>query len=1022
MEIPQIVGNYKCQSLIIPDRLKDNISVPSYTNAVYYQENETEVLISEIVIYNNLFVPTTINGKLVTGFTNGYSPNLSGRYYPRAYLPADLYVDLYDKKGTPATFTYSYIENSDSISITGYIDGDTWIRGGTALEDLFNKPIDTIVLQSGLDRYGIDENRSKNIVTYQKDEESDTFKIIEIKQGGDEKSTVTIPESIGGIPVSRIEDTAIKEGVTSIIVPEKISVPSTVNAVKYTTNADGSFTVTSVSAAEGDSGNAEVKFPETIGNSKVETVIANEDVVVKVAETADKIIYKENEGNLTLTVVQKGTNNETVNVPDKIGENPVGTVIVKDGTAVEVPPAADKITYKEDENGKITVTDIQKGENNETVKVPEKIGENPVDSVLVKDEDKDKVDVPNSVGKITYTEDEGGNVTITSVTPATDESGKPKPVTIPDIIGGSEPKISDEVKETIKDIPHTHKTEEIPAVSATCTQPGLTAGAKCSLCGEVLTAQEEIPALGHSWDNGEVTTAATCTTDGEKTYTCTVCGATKTETVAKLGHTKVTIPSVAPTCTETGLTEGKKCSVCGEVQPDHTHIGGSATCTEKAKCEICGEEYGEFAAHSWNNGAIITAATCTANGEKAYTCTVCNATKTEAVAKSDHTEETVAAVAPTCITTGLTEGKKCSVCGTVIKAQETVTALGHNYVDGKCSVCGEVQPDHTHKGGSATCTEKAKCEICGQEYGELAAHSWNGGEVTTAATCTADGVKTYVCTACSATRTEMIPANGHEFKRGRCTVCGATDPNWKGTSSGGGGTSSGTEGGTSSDTSDNTSSDTSDIATRVDPSVKVIGVLSDDMKLSVEKSEISTEISAYLERNSEWSLAQCYDIDLYKNNVKINMSSSEIIICIEIPVQLRATGRVFAVLRVHNGDVEVLNDIDDSGETVTIKTDRFSQYALICKAILDDSSDTSGSSDTSDSSDSSDSSTSDSSASSDSSESSITESSDNSSETHDTSSTADDDNNNPNTGYMFSLLPVLLLAGGAMMFVKKSRK
>ena len=101
---------------------------------------------------------------------------------------------------------------------------------------------------------------------------------------------------------------------------------------------------------------------------------------------------------------------------------------------------------------------------------------------------------------------------------------------------------------------HTHTEEDIPAVAPTCTETGLTAGKKCSVCGEILVAQTE---------------------------------------VEKVAHTEETIPAKDATCTETGLTAGKKCSVCGEILVDqettekvaHTWVGDT--------CSVCGEVKGE---------------------------------------------------------------------------------------------------------------------------------------------------------------------------------------------------------------------------------------------------------------------------------------------------------------------------------------------------------------------------------------------------------------------------------------------
>ena len=113
--------------------------------------------------------------------------------------------------------------------------------------------------------------------------------------------------------------------------------------------------------------------------------------------------------------------------------------------------------------------------------------------------------------------------------------------------------------------PHTEV--EIPAVPATCTATGLTAGKKCSVCQTVLEEQKTTEKLPHT---EEIIPAvpATCTatglTEGKK---CSVCQTILEEqkTVEKLPHTIEILPAVAPTYSSTGLTEGKKCSVCNEI-------------------------------------------------------------------------------------------------------------------------------------------------------------------------------------------------------------------------------------------------------------------------------------------------------------------------------------------------------------------------------------------------------------------------------------------------------------------------
>ena len=125
----------------------------------------------------------------------------------------------------------------------------------------------------------------------------------------------------------------------------------------------------------------------------------------------------------------------------------------------------------------------------------------------------------------------------------------------------------------------------------------------CSVCGNVETA-------AHTWNDGEVTKAATCTEEGVMTYTCTACGATKTEPIAKTAHTwndgEVT---TAATCTEDGVMT-YTCTVCGET-----------------KTEVIP------AAHTWDEGKVTKEATTEEEGEKTFTCTVCDETKVEKIAK-----------------------------------------------------------------------------------------------------------------------------------------------------------------------------------------------------------------------------------------------------------------------------------------------------------------------------------------------------------------------------------------------------
>ena len=183
----------------------------------------------------------------------------------------------------------------------------------------------------------------------------------------------------------------------------------------------------------------------------------------------------------------------------------------------------------------------------------------------------------------------------------------------------------------------------------------------CSKCGYV-------NAEDHKWDKGSETKKATCKEEGVKTYTCTVCNATKTEAIPKTDD----------------------------------HVFGNLTAVDgnshKDTCSVCQKEITE--GHKWDSGKITKPATCKEEGEKTITCTGCKYTKTE-------------------------------------KLPKTTT---HTY--GAWQKIDENTHKHT-------------CSVCSKE--ETANHTWNSGTVTKKPTCKEEGVKTYTCTDCGATREEKLP-------------------------------------------------------------------------------------------------------------------------------------------------------------------------------------------------------------------------------------------------------------------------
>ena len=290
----------------------------------------------------------------------------------------------------------------------------------------------------------------------------------------------------------------------------------------------------------------------------------------------------------------------------------------------------------------------------------------------------------------------------------------------------------------------------------------------------------------HTYGSAVITKQPTCTSEGTKTKTCTQCGATVTETIAKLSHSYTTTV-VAPTCTADGYTL-HKCSVCGTSYKDSTT---------------------KATGHSYGNSVVTKQPTCTSEGTKTKTCTKCNATVTETIPKTSHKyADTV--VAPTCTANGYTL-HKCSVCGTSYK-DSTTKATGHSYGNSvvtkqptctsegtktkTCTKCNatvtETIPKTSHKYADTvvapTCTANGytlhKCSVCGTSYKDsttkATGHSYGNSVVTKQPTCTSEGTAIKTCTKCNATVTEKLPAKGHTAVTDKgypatCTTAGKTD-------------------------------------------------------------------------------------------------------------------------------------------------------------------------------------------------------------------------------------------------------
>ena len=175
---------------------------------------------------------------------------------------------------------------------------------------------------------------------------------------------------------------------------------------------------------------------------------------------------------------------------------------------------------------------------------------------------------------------------------------------------------------------------------------------------------------------------------------------------------------------ESNETEHWQVCTCGAVFHKAEHSGGTATCTEKAKCAVCGAEYGDVlghdfttswthddnmhwkqcsrcdkkddvSPHTWDNGTITTAPTCTKAGERTYTCTECGATKIEPIPATGHSWKS--------------------------DWTSDATHHWHECANESCDVTDNAGKNGyaEHSGGKATCTQNAVCEICKESYGSL---------------------------------------------------------------------------------------------------------------------------------------------------------------------------------------------------------------------------------------------------------------------------------------------------------------
>ena len=302
-----------------------------------------------------------------------------------------------------------------------------------------------------------------------------------------------------------------------------------------------------------------------------------------------------------------------------------------------------------------------------------------------------------------------------------------------------------------------HQYQEAVTTEASCSVVGVKTFT-CSLCQD--TYVEEIPVIEHNYES-ILTQDATCSEKGVTTFTCAECGDTYTEDIEMAAHSlNDVVVTKEPTCSEEG-ERTFNCASCGatglkEAIPAIEHLYETTTtklptCTEQGEkthtCKVCGSSNTTSMAavgHNYSQRTITQKATCIADGKETYTCINCNDSYSNNIPVFGHDYASKTTTPASCTHTGVIT-VKCSRCDS--SYPETIPVTDHNWI-------------------VATCVKAKHCSACGQTSGDPLPHN-NVIDSAVAAKCEKNGLtEGSHCADCGTVwqTQSVIPATGHDWQ------------------------------------------------------------------------------------------------------------------------------------------------------------------------------------------------------------------------------------------------------------------